>query len=122
MAEIVRSGFVEGHHYGSVVALARDGAVAGRWATVEPRSSRAPATSRSRRSGWSGAASTCRATCSRCAGAFHSGEDFHVEGVRRILASAGLDEELLQTPARLPAGRRGPRVSSIRAGSTRRST
>ena len=25
LAEIVRSGFVEGHHYGSVVALAADG-------------------------------------------------------------------------------------------------
>ena len=27
VAEIVRSGFVEGHHYGSVVALAPDGTV-----------------------------------------------------------------------------------------------
>ena len=27
VAEIVRSGFVEGHHYGSVVALAADGSV-----------------------------------------------------------------------------------------------
>ena len=28
VAEIVRSGFVEGHHYGSVVALDADGRVA----------------------------------------------------------------------------------------------
>ena len=27
VAEIVRSGFVEGHHYGSIVALAADGSV-----------------------------------------------------------------------------------------------
>ncbi len=27
VAEVVRSGFVEGHHYGSVVALAADGSV-----------------------------------------------------------------------------------------------
>ena len=27
VAEVVRSGFVEGHHYGSVVALAADGTV-----------------------------------------------------------------------------------------------
>ena len=33
VAEIVRSGFVEGHHYGSVVALDADGAVD--WAVGE---------------------------------------------------------------------------------------
>ena len=41
--------------------------------------------------------------------ASHSGEPFHVEGVRRILAAAGLDERALQTPARLPDRRPGPR-------------
>ena len=34
--------------------------------------------------------------------ASHSGEPFHVEGVRRILASAGLDESALQTPPDYP--------------------
>jgi L-asparaginase II len=34
--------------------------------------------------------------------ASHSGEDFHVDGVRRILAAAGLDEGALQTPPDLP--------------------
>ena len=34
--------------------------------------------------------------------ASHSGEPFHVEGVRRILAGAGLDESALRTPADLP--------------------
>ena len=28
VAEVVRSGFVEGHHHGSVVALAADGSIA----------------------------------------------------------------------------------------------
>jgi L-asparaginase II len=34
--------------------------------------------------------------------ASHSGEPFHIDGVRRILASAGLDEGDLQTPADWP--------------------
>jgi len=34
--------------------------------------------------------------------ASHSGEPFHVQGVRRILASAGLSEDALQTPPDYP--------------------
>ena len=34
--------------------------------------------------------------------ASHSGEPFHIDGVRRILAAAGLDESALQTPPDLP--------------------
>ena len=34
--------------------------------------------------------------------ASHSGEPFHVDGVRRILAAAGLDESALQTPPDYP--------------------
>ena len=46
VAEIVRSGFVEGHHYGSLVALTADGSVD--WsvgamdAEILPRSSKKP--------------------------------------------------------------------------------
>ena len=46
VAEIVRSGFVEGHHYGSLVALTADGSVD--WsvgavdAEILPRSSNKP--------------------------------------------------------------------------------
>ena len=36
------------------------------------------------------------------AAASHSGEDFHVTGVRKILASAGLSEDALQCPPALP--------------------
>jgi L-asparaginase II len=36
------------------------------------------------------------------AAASHSGEDFHVTGVRKILAGAGLTEEALQCPPALP--------------------
>jgi L-asparaginase II len=36
------------------------------------------------------------------AAASHSGEDFHVDGVRKILAGAGLTEDSLQCPPALP--------------------
>ncbi len=36
------------------------------------------------------------------ASASHSGEPMHIDGVRRILAGAGLDESALQTPPDLP--------------------
>ena len=36
------------------------------------------------------------------AAASHSGEDFHVAGVRKILARAGLTEDDLQCPRALP--------------------
>ena len=41
-----------------------------------------------------------RAARAGCAS--HSGEPFHVDGVRRILASAGLAEDALQTPPDYP--------------------
>ena len=65
VAEIVRSGFVEGHHYGSLVALDTTGRVA--WsvgqiaAPMLPRSCNKPL---SRRWRWSGSDSTCRRSCS----------------------------------------------------------
>lgn len=50
------------------------------------------------------------------ASASHSGEPFHVDGVRRILAGAGLDESALQCPPDLPLDD-DARYAAIRAGS-----
>ena len=90
VAEIVRSGFVEGHHYGSVVALAADGSV--EWsvgevaAPVLPRSSNKPVQALAMvELGLDLPDDLLALAC-----ASHSGEPFHVEGVRRTLASAGL--------------------------------
>ncbi len=47
--------------------------------------------------------------------ASHSGEHFHIDGALRILATAGLDESLLQTPADYPLDD-DARVKLIRAG------
>ena len=102
VAEIVRSGFVEGHHYGSVVALDADGTVA--WsvgsvdAPVLPRSSNKPIQALAMvRLGLDLPPDLLALAC-----ASHSGEPFHVEGARRILAAAGLDESALQTPPDYP--------------------
>ncbi len=47
--------------------------------------------------------------------ASHSGEEFHVAGVRRILADAGLDESALQTPPDFPLDD-AAREQVVRAG------
>jgi L-asparaginase II len=102
VAEIVRSGFVEGHHHGSVVALAADGTVDWAVGDVEgpilPRSCNKPVQAVA----MVGAGLDLPPDLLALASASHSGEDFHLEGVRRILATAGLDEAALQTPADYP--------------------
>jgi L-asparaginase II len=118
VAELVRSGFVEGHHYGSVVALAADGTVD--WAVGEverqilPRSSNKPVQVMGMvRAGLDIPAELLALAC-----ASHSGEPFHVEGARRILAGAGLHEDALQTPPDYPLDD-GARERVIRAGQGR---
>lgn len=102
IAEIVRSGFVEGHHYGSVVALDVDhrvvlerGDVA---TTVLPRSCNKPLQALGMvRAGLDLDGELLALAC-----ASHSGEELHLDGVRRILAHAGLDDSALQNPPGWP--------------------
>lgn len=102
VAEIVRSGFVEGHHYGSAVALRPDGAVD--WSvgpverTILPRSCNKPIQAL----GMLKAGLDLSDDLLALACASHSGEEFHLEGVRRILESAGLTEQHLRTPPDFP--------------------
>ena len=51
------------------------------------------------------------------AAASHSGEDFHVAGVREILARAGLTEDDLQCPRSLPREEVFQQATCARAGS-----
>ena len=102
VAEIVRSGFVEGHHYGSIAALDVDGSVA--WAVgdtesqIFPRSCNKPIQALGMlRAGLNLDGELLALAC-----ASHSGEEFHLEGARKILAGAGLDESALQTPPDYP--------------------
>lgn len=94
-AEIIRSDFVEGHHYGSAVSLSADGTVS--WSlgdidsSILPRSSTKPVQALAMVIlGLDLPPDLLALAC-----ASHSGEEFHQEGVRRILASVGLDESAL---------------------------
>ena len=102
VAEVVRNGFVEGHHYGSVVALESDGSVA--WSVGETTSTMLPRSCNKplQAVGMLRAGLDLDGDLLALACASHSGEDFHVDGVRRILAAAGLTEDALQNPADYP--------------------
>jgi L-asparaginase II len=102
LAEVVRSGFVEGRHFGSVVVLGSDGEVM-TWAgdvtgPVFPRSSNKPMQA----VGMLRAGLDLDGELLALATASHSGEPFHLDGVRRILAGAGIGESALQTPPDYP--------------------
>ncbi|MEO5711356.1 MAG: asparaginase [Nocardioidaceae bacterium] len=115
VAEIVRSGFVEGHHYGSVVALEADGTVSFSVGDVDhailPRSCNKPLQA----VGMLHAGLDLDDELLALASASHSGEPFHLDGVRRILAGAGLDESALQTPPDYPIDDQA-REEYVRAG------
>ncbi len=115
LAEVVRSGFLESRHRGPVAVIAADGQVlhaAGSAAEpVFPRSSNKPLQA---------------AAMLRCglkldgellalAAASHSGEDFHVAGVREILSSAGLTEDDLRCPPDMPLDQEAS-LAMMRAG------
>ncbi|GHJ58683.1 asparaginase [Nocardioides sp. OK12] len=115
MAEIVRSGIVEGHHYGSVVAMKADGSI--EWSVgdvtspVLPRSSNKPIQALAMvEQGLDLPPELLALAC-----ASHSGETHHLEGAQRILAGAGLDEEALQTPPDWPLDE-SAREAMLRAG------
>jgi L-asparaginase II len=118
VAEVVRSGFVEGRHHGSVLALAADGSrVLDLGATdvpVFPRSSNKPMQA----VGMLEAGLDLDGELLALACASHSGEPFHLEGVRRILAAAGLDESALRTPPDYPVDE-AERYAFLAAGGER---
>jgi L-asparaginase II len=115
LAEVVRSGFVESRHRGAMIVLAADGTALLTAGTADvpmfPRSSNKPLQA--------AAMVRCGLKLDRellaLAAASHSGEDFHVAGVRSILASAGLTEDDLRCPPDMPLDESAQRAM-IRAG------
>lgn len=103
LVEVVRSGFVEGRHHGSVVVLGPAGEVVAAAgdpvAPILPRSSNKPLQAIGMlRSGLRLAeAADLAVVC-----ASHWGQDFHVARVRELLRSAGLSESALHCPPALP--------------------
>lgn len=116
LAEIIRSGFIESRHRGSLLILGADGAPLLRAGQVTqpmfPRSVNKPLQ----------AAALLRAGLDldgkllALAAASHSGEDFHLAGVREILARAGLTESALRCPPALPMDERAQREVLRRGG------
>ena len=98
----MRSGFVEGRHRGSVVGLSADGAVVLLAGDPDhpifPRSSSKPLQAAAMLE----LGLDLDGELLALAASSHSGEPFQLHGVRAILASVGLDETALQTPAEEP--------------------
>lgn len=92
LVEIVRSGFVEGRHHGSVVALDADGEVA--WSVGEVRAQILPRSTNKplQAVGMTGLGLDLPPRLLALAAASHSGEEIHLDGVREILAGAGVAE------------------------------
>lgn len=116
LAEVVRSGFVEGVHRGSVVVLDATGAPVAEagdsTSPIFPRSSNKPMQAVGMlRAGLPLTDQTDVALVS----ASHAGEEFHVERVTALLRRAGLTEEALHCPPDLPAGD-AAREAVLRAG------
>jgi len=105
LVEMVRSGFVEGLHRGSVVVLDPAGEVLDSAGDADspifPRSSNKPMQALGmlrcglRLADPADLALVC---------ASHHGEDFHIARVRALLRSAGFDEAALRCPPDLPLG------------------
>jgi L-asparaginase II len=103
VAHVVRSGFVESVHHGSVVALDAKGstllAIGDVTGPIFPRSASKPIQ----------ALAMLRAGLDldgellALATSSHSGEAFHLEGIQRILAGVGLSEQDLQNTPDLPS-------------------
>ncbi|MEU8256027.1 asparaginase [Micromonospora inaquosa] len=116
LAEVVRSGFVEGAHRGSVVVLDSDGvavASAGDVASpIFPRSASKPMQAIGMLR--AGLALTDPADVALVS-ASHAGEEFHLARVGALLERAGLDASALHCPPDLPVGA-AAREAVLRAG------
>jgi L-asparaginase II len=103
LAEVVRSGFVESVHHGSVVVLDASGSALASAGIVDvpifPRSSNKPlqAVGMLR----AGLRPRDEADLALISGS-HYGEPFHVQRVREMLSAAGLAEDALRCPPSLP--------------------
>ncbi|MEU8123816.1 asparaginase [Spirillospora sp. NPDC049024] len=115
LAEVVRNGFAESRHYGSVAGFAPDGSLAhARGAaqeTVLPRSTTKPFQALACLK----AGAPLDGERLAIAAGSHTGEDFHVKAVEGILADAGLGADALQCPPSWPEDE-ATRAALIRAG------
>jgi L-asparaginase II len=103
LAEVVRSGFTESWHRGAIAALNDDGTFAFTRGTVNHPVFPGSASKPMQAVAMVRAGLPLEGELLALAAASHSGEDFHVQGVRDILDMAGLTAGDLRCPATLPA-------------------
>jgi L-asparaginase II len=119
VAEVVRSGFIEGRHHGSVAVLDAEGSLVASagdpYGPIFPRSSNKPMQAVAMlRSGLRLADPADLAMV--CAS--HSGEPFHIDRIRVMLRRGGLDESQLRCPPDLPLSE-SAQVAVLAAGGGR---
>lgn len=115
LVEVVRNGFIESVHRGRVAVTHPDGSLAASLgaglAPMYPRSASKPLQAVGMlRAGLDLDDELLALVC-----ASHSGEPFHQDGVRRILAMSDLDETALQTPPDWPVDEMA-KEDTLRAG------
>jgi L-asparaginase II len=102
VVHVVRSGFTESRHRGAVAGRGADGIQAISVGQTDvpffPRSANKPLQA----AAMVGCGLELDGELLALAAASHSGEDFHVDGVRKILSVGGLDEDDLRCPAAWP--------------------
>lgn len=115
LVEVVRNGFLESVHHGRVAVTDPDGSLAAslgaELAPMYPRSASKPMQA----AGMLRAGLDLDHELLALVSASHSGEPFHLDGVRRILAMCDLDESALQTPPGWPSDEVA-KEAAIRAG------
>ncbi|MBN6057797.1 asparaginase [Nonomuraea sp. RK-328] len=113
VVEVVRSGFVESRHHVRMLTVGADGRPVEAHGAVHvpasPRSSMKPLQAL----GMLRAGLRLEGELLALACASHAGEPFHVEGVRKILAGAGLDESALRCPEDHPEDRSVPERARV---------
>jgi L-asparaginase II len=106
LARVVRTGFVESVHHGALVALDGEGSVAYAAGDIAgpvfPRSSNKPMQAVAMLRAGLDPLTAVPGELLALAQASHSGESFHLAGVRRILLTAGLTDADLQNTPDLP--------------------
>ncbi len=116
LVQVERSGTVESQHRGHVVVVDQSGAVVAHLGdpdhVVYPRSAVKPLQA----AGMLQLGLDADGSSLALAAASHSGEPFHIEGVRELLRRAGLTQSALQCPADLPYGA-AAREAFLAAGS-----
>ncbi len=102
VAEVVRSGFVESVHHGSVVVLDPDGRVVASAGEPDAQVFARSSNKLVQAAAMVAAGLDLDGELLALAAASHSGEAFHLAGAQRVLAHAGLDERALQNTPDLP--------------------